>query len=194
MKICSIDGCDNEVLIKFRGWCGMHYARWRSHGDVLKTLYNRGPVTWEYLLSCSVVDDKTGCIEWGKSANTGYGECQYNGKVVRTHRISYELNYGPIPTGLLVCHHCDNKLCINPKHLFVGTQKDNMADMVKKNRQNHARGEAVRSSTLTTDQVLSIRKNYSGKYGEARLLMKKYDVSRSSIYSVTSGRTWRHLL
>ena len=132
MKLCSIDGCGREH--DARGWCQMHYKRWKRHGGPQKMSLSRRPVTWEYLLSCSVVNEATGCIVWQKCLNGGYGWLRRNGEEIRTHRLSYKLNVGPIPQGLHVLHHCDNPPCINPDHLFLGTHADNMKDARNKGR------------------------------------------------------------
>lgn len=81
------------------------------------------------------------CWLWTGRMNPvrGYGRCYYRKRDIDTHRIAWELTYGPIPDGLVVCHRCDNPPCVNPDHLFLGTQADNVADKVAKNRQ--AKGE-----------------------------------------------------
>lgn len=83
----------------------------------------------------SVVNVETGCIEWtGARQKAGYGALNLDGEVKATHRLSYETNVGPIPTGMFVCHKCDNPSCINPEHLFLGTNEDNVEDMRQKGR------------------------------------------------------------
>ena len=83
----------------------------------------------------------TGCWEWSRSRNKdGYGHLYCGGRVVSAHRFSWMLFYGPIPKGLCVLHKCDNPTCVNPNHLFLGTQLDNLKDMRAKNRASSNKG------------------------------------------------------
>lgn len=112
------------------------------------------------------------------------------------HRVSYELHKGIIPEGLYVRHSCDNPACVNPEHLLLGTQKDNMKDMINRNRQS--KGSKRFCAKLNEQQVIEIRNLYAtGNYTYADLA-KMYGlsvVSRSSntIRYIIARKTWKHL-
>lgn len=94
------------------------------------------PTPQEFYLA-RVIKDDSGCWDWsGVKDPNGYGIIHQNQKTPRklAHRVSYELHHGPIPSGMLVCHHCDNPSCTRPDHLFLGTQTDNLQDASRKGR------------------------------------------------------------
>ncbi len=140
------------------------------------------------------------CWPWlGAKLNRGYGKLLGNDrKIVLAHRVSWEIaNGSAIPDGLFVCHHCDNPPCVNPTHLFLGTQLDNMRDMVGKGHQSASlhpesfRGAKNGRAKLTEDDVRAIRLAHDGHNAEA--LAAEYGVSDGTIYSLLSGKTWRHI-
>mgnify|MGYP003644927936 FL=1 len=133
-----------------------------------------------------VQDDE--CWHWiGARRDVGYGALKINGRVRDAHRVSWELHYGEIPPGLYVMHTCDIRSCVNPKHLFVGTHKDNMADMLAKGRA--PRGEANGNRKFTEQQISEIRKDFRPH----KDIAKDYQVHRSTIGKIKSHKTWRHL-
>lgn len=103
-----------------------------------------------FLSKVKVVE--SGCREWQSTLHRdGYGKFWFEGKQVPAHRMAYQLFRGEIPEGMLVCHTCDNKKCVNPEHLFLGTHSDNVRDMVKKFRHWGRR-------KLTEVEVVEIRR------------------------------------
>lgn len=132
------------------------------------------------------------CWEWQAFKNQdGYGIIGIGGKKCRsTHRVSYELNVGVIPSDLQVLHRCDNRACCNPKHLFLGTQEENIRDMIEKGRNVYHKGEKAPGAKLLQKEVNEIRASYSGVRGQKQALAKKYGVRIQTIINVINNVTW----
>lgn len=136
-----------------------------------------------------------GCWEWlgaktkGPGRGGGYGRVKVEGKTHRAHRVAYEIFVGPVPSGLLVCHSCDNRACCNPEHLFLGSHQENMSDMVVKGRAIGPRGETQGLSKLTESQVLEIRSSS----GLQRELAARFGVSRSLVSMIRNRKVWAHV-
>ena len=138
------------------------------------------------------------CWPWlGAKTGSGYGTIRggisSGGKMLSVHRVAWELVNGPIPDGMCVCHHCDNKPCCNSTHLFLGTDTDNQADRVRKNRSYHPAGEKNAQSRLTAEQVLEIRHRYAEGNTTQRELAGEYGVGSQHISSVICKHRWKHL-
>jgi hypothetical protein len=128
-----------------------------------------------------------GCWEWkGTIMSTGYGRW---GRKYTAHRKSYEFYKGEIPRKLFVCHSCDNRKCVNPSHLFIGTSKDNMQDAAKKGRT--LRGEKHPNSKLTNKDVSFIKSTYKIKNCTESYLANLFNVSQMAIHYVLSGKNWK---
>lgn len=121
---------------------------------------------------------------------TNYGQFSVSQKPMLAHRMAWILNYGEIPEKICVCHTCDNKLCCNPAHLWLGTPKQNTQDMIHKKR--NAFGEKNPRAILTESQVLLIREKHNLGIG-SRTIARELSVSRSAIVSVIKRKTWTHI-
>jgi hypothetical protein len=142
----------------------------------------------------SKVEKTDGCWNWTgcKHSSKGYGSFRSGNRMQRAHRVSYEMHCGPIPADMLVLHRCDNPGCVNPDHLFVGTNADNMADKVAKGRQAHfcpGRGEAAPNARLTENQVFAIR----AASEPIREIAEKFGMSRRHIEDIRNRKSWAHI-
>jgi hypothetical protein len=123
-----------------------------------------------------------------KPMKSGYIPRRINGQTLSLHRLVYEENYGKIPKGLVVRHKCDNRACINPEHLEIGTFYDNAMDRVKRNRQ--PKGEEIHQSKLTEEQARDIKYNKELTQAE---FVKKYNVTSSLVSMIINGKRWKHI-
>ncbi len=167
--------------------------RWRKHGDVHFSQYNRGEGKTPIERFWSRVDKTSsdrGCWMWqGKPQNKGYGQLEVEGRSWLAHVFCWTLEQGKEPA-LNLLHSCDTPLCVNPDHLREGTQKDNMQDA--KDRGRIAKGSAHYKAQLTDDVVIQVLRLF--KEGVKRShIAKRLDIPWAAVYPICKGVTWRHI-
>lgn len=187
MSRCYAEGCIREP--KVRGLCDMHYLRMLRHGDPLKKKK-------ELSNKLDFRIDQNNCFNCTshKVGTNGYPQVNHNKKPSTTHRKVYEVMFGDIPKGLVVRHKCDNKLCINPEHLELGTPKDNSRDMVE--RGGSTKGERNAKSKLKEKDVIEIKTLLSSNKVNRKLVLKisnDYGVNVNTIYDIYYNKTWTHV-
>lgn len=170
----------------------------RSTPEKIPAMPKRKPrgSLWEitYFMLRSRIDPETGCWNWQRAIRwNGYGAVRFNRKTVGAHRLAYEVaNSVTVDPKVDVCHSCDNRRCVNPAHLFLGSRKENMADCSQKGRIKTPmlRGEESPSSILTSDDVLTIREI---KGVSQREIARRYGVDKGTIAGILHKKTWKHL-
>lgn len=135
------------------------------------------------------------CWLWVAVKNSdGYGNFKFEGTMAKAHRISYQIYIEDIPKGYCVLHSCDTPACVNPAHLFVGTQQDNANDREAKGRGHDKAGEANGRAILTAFEVKKIRRLYpEGKHTQ-RELGKLFGISRVVVSKIVRRELWKSVL
>lgn len=134
-----------------------------------------------------IPEPNSGCWLWdGCITSAGYGRMRVGGRPSLAHRASYEMHVGPIPPGMLVCHKCDVPGCVNPQHLFLGTQRDNMADMKSKGRAST--GERHPRAKLTDFEVATLRAQFATGMHTKSELARKWKTHNVTITNILTGR------
>lgn len=142
-----------------------------------------------------------GCWEWTAAKTShGYGSVRHKRTMLAAHRVSFEMNIGEIPLGMFVLHKCDNRSCVRPDHLFLGTNQDNMDDKVAKGRQSRGpkhgdvhRGENNSKAKLTENDVRSIRSRFSLGSASQPQLAEEFGVDQSMVSLIVRGKRWAHV-
>lgn len=184
--------------------------------------YSNLPVLERFYNKVQLPDSPDGCWIWAAgTTSAGYGRFSFNKREGLAHRFSYQYFIGAIPEGMYICHRCDNPSCVNPAHLFAATQKDNLADMVRKGRacfgdrngsrihpervrrgDNHPfklhpekiqRGEAHSQAKLTENQVREIRQRFVAGGVNYPQLAHEYGVNKATISDIVNRRYWKHI-
>lgn len=181
--------------------CRIHYARWYRNGHTRRTQreYDDGRPLVEHAfekLMTKIVKQLDGCWVFTEAPRSGgYGAVvihRGDSGMYRwpAHRLTYEHFNGPIPKGMLVCHKCDNRLCCNPDHLFIGTAKDNLSDMARKGRSLH--GERANNVKLTHDDIVQIYRMRDQRM-TYREIGEKFGVTYGCIHMICAGRNWQRV-
>lgn len=188
MGVCSVTDCGRDVY--GRGLCNKHYIRLTRTGTTDDGPFAQEPLEkrfWKKVATGKLNE----CWEWqGAISKNGYGVIGVNGKNQSAHRISYELNKGPIPDGMHVLHACDNRKCVNPSHLRAGTGSENIQEAFDKGRKKNPNlsGEQNPRSRLSLVQVNFIKAHPELMHTELAAL---FGVSPNTIRGVRIGRTWK---
>ena len=183
-----------EELIKQKNWP----TEWIKMGfsqNIMLNYWNKinVPEDWK--------DHPEKCWLWitGKGGNGQvYGTFTIKSKTYhksfRSNRFMYENCYGPIPNGILVCHHCDDPSCCNPLHLFLGTNQDNTTDMISKGRNIIVVGSDVGTSILIEENIVDIITNtLNGIYKNQQQILQKYGISDTELRRIINGKRWTHV-
>ena len=141
-----------------------------------------------------VVKNDGGCWVWtGTTARSGYGMVKRDRRAFGAHRASWQLTYGPVPSGLFVLHHCDNRICVRPEHLYVGTLADNARDREERGRGIRQSGDTHPASKLTAEFVASARRRWAARQATQKALAAEAGVHFHTMQRALRGETWRHV-
>jgi hypothetical protein len=147
------------------------------------------PLFWEKVQKSTDSD----CWPWLAHTCGGYGHFRAGKQIKKAHRLVYEEMHGPIPLGCVVMHSCDNRRCVNPRHLAIGTPGDNNRDRDIKNRHVSLSGVNHGMSKLTQDQANELAVFRSSITADVKRFAGRFSVSETAIRDMLSGKTWKHL-
>jgi hypothetical protein len=199
MVACTIKDCNRKRAKN--GYCYAHNKRFEENGNPIsgKKLKYHAKTLVDAFDSRYKKSNISECWEWkGWKNKGGYGYFSFDGFKYAAHRHAYTLRNGSIPHGLMICHKCDNPSCVNPDHLFAGTNGDNVRDAYLKKRRNPVpidsmpRGDNCYLSKLTEKDVIDIKKMFNdGKRNTE--IAKIYGVIHQTISCIRNNKTWKHV-
>ena len=144
------------------------------------------------------IDKTESCWNWTAGGRNGYGSIKHNGKTIDTHRMSWMIHFGEIPDGLFVCHKCDNRKCVNPNHLFLGTNQDNMKDAFNKGRLNMPTSSWFKENNIPTnrtlktiDEIIFIKKSIKEKTCSLKELSITLNIPYQLLRDINCGRVYK---
>jgi len=190
-SLCLATEC-NRIYYAI-GLCRIHYHRWRKRGSLdCRIVINNIQEKLKYYSKIN----ENGCWEWQRAKiHNGYGRVyvKHKNKDELTHRASWEAFVGEIKEGMQINHKCHNRACINPDHLYLGTQKENVRDMLLAGRGNVPKGSDCINSKLTEDKVKLIKKMLNEGKRSCDIAIQ-FNISRSTIWNIKYGKTWKHII
>ena len=187
--ICVVEECETTANRLKYTLCEKHYYRQYRHGDVDTTeriVGNDEKRFWSYVKKGSTNE----CWEWQGGVSTwGYGVINIKGKLRGAHLFSKEIAEGKQkPKSLDTCHTCDNRICVNPKHLYWGTRQQNIDDAWARDRMPH--GEDAPQAKLSESEVVQLREEYAADASIPDLI-EKYRIAESTIRGIVLGYKWK---
>ncbi len=187
VRLCRSPRCGEPV--KSFGLCQTHYVRYRWGTEQIEPAEDSQDLHRRLFANIHVAEPDSCWIWSGSAADTGYGSLTVKGVRDYSHRWMWILANKDIPQGLCVLHRCDVRLCVNPKHLFLGTKADNYQDCVAKGRHNKPKGQNCWRSKMTERDVILIRKSPLTN----QQLADHYQVASQSINQIRKRITWKHV-
>ena len=142
-----------------------------------------------------IPEPNSGCWLWLGMQQVGkeYGLFCFKQRTVKAHRASWEIYCGEIPVGMSVLHKCDNPPCVNPDHLFLGSQSDNIKDRVKKGRSRGPTGESAPLAKLTATKVIELRRLHERNGVSVQDLADRFGIHKATVHKILKGNIWRHV-
>lgn len=185
MKLCVAPNCKKNNHNRGK-YCGMHAARLYRNGSLdLNKISDK-----ERFLSKIIKNND--CWIWQGHLHHGYGRFSIKCKSYIASRAAYILFKGKIPDKLYVCHSCDNPACVNPEHLWLGTDKDNAQDSVIKGRNYYKKGENHPKAILKNEQVIIIKNKLKNKETITKI-SKEMNIAFETVKSIKKGKIWKHI-
>lgn len=190
-KECALDDCKDVQQYVSSGLCGKHYQRRIKYGDTDFIKQPQHNLYEPNLIIKRCKEVESGCLEWaGRRSSKGYGVIDIEAKGRSAHRVSYEIFIGAIPDGLHVLHKCDNPPCVNPEHLFLGTNDENVADKMLKRR--NPQGVMYSSARLSDELVRAMRVRYAAG-DRVSDMAREAGVDYKTVEKAVKRLTWKHV-
>lgn len=192
--VCTAESCARSQQAK--GFCIKHYNRWRRTGNPnqARRMMPRGSTLHHRIEAQRTAGSPDSCWEWeGTIHHSGYGHMQVDGVQKSAHIWAYIDANGPIPEGQMVLHSCDNRRCVNPNHLRLGSHQDNMDDKVERDRCSRLMGELGPSRKITESDAVEIIQRYATESISSAALGRDYGISPSQVQFIVNGKRWPHL-